>query len=49
MTTTPTTTPTPSSTEAAQAETEAFLGRVVTDFAGAASTLMTVLGDRLGL
>src|SRR6476469_10507252 len=28
---------------------EAFAGRVLTDFAGAASTAMTVIGDRLGL
>ena len=28
---------------------EAFVGRVLTDFAGAASTAMTVIGDRLGL
>ncbi len=28
---------------------EAFVERLVTDFAGAASTVMTVLGDRLGL
>jgi SAM-dependent methyltransferase len=28
---------------------EAFAGRVLTDFAGAASTAMTVVGDRLGL
>ncbi|MDN3021894.1 class I SAM-dependent methyltransferase [Streptomyces sp. S.PB5] len=30
-------------------DTESFLERVVTDFAGAAGTLTTVLGDRLGL
>ncbi|MGP4044628.1 class I SAM-dependent methyltransferase [Streptomyces sp. 2A115] len=28
---------------------EQFVGRILTDFAGAASTAMTVLGDRLGL
>jgi SAM-dependent methyltransferase len=28
---------------------EAFAGRVLTDFAGAASTAMTLIGDRLGL
>ena len=28
---------------------EAFVGRVLTDFAGAASTAMTIIGDRLGL
>jgi hypothetical protein len=28
---------------------EAFAGRVLTDLAGAASTAMTVIGDRLGL
>ncbi len=28
---------------------EAFAGRVITDFAGAATTAMTLLGDRLGL
>jgi len=28
---------------------EAFAGRVLTDFAGAPSTAMTVIGDRLGL
>ncbi len=28
---------------------EAFVGRVLTDFAGAAGTAMTVIGDRLGL
>ncbi|MCD7436906.1 methyltransferase domain-containing protein [Streptomyces lincolnensis] len=60
MTTTPKPTPSPTeateaaqvaaqAAEAAQAGTEAFLGRVVTDFAGASSALMTVLGDRLGL
>jgi hypothetical protein len=27
---------------------EAFAGRVLTDFAGAASTAMTLIGDRLG-
>ena len=28
---------------------EAFAGRVLTDFAGAACTAMTLIGDRLGL
>ena len=28
---------------------EAFAGRVITDFAGAAATAMTLIGDRLGL
>src|SRR5689334_2071936 len=28
---------------------EAFVGRVLTDFAGAAGTAMTLIGDRLGL
>src|SRR5829696_9037173 len=28
---------------------EAFAGRVLTDFAGAAGTAMTIIGDRLGL
>src|SRR6478609_4492624 len=28
---------------------ETFAGRVIADFAGAASTAMTVIGDRLGL
>lgn len=32
-----------------EARVEAFTGQLITDFAGAASTLMTVLGDRLGL
>ncbi|WP_433830026.1 class I SAM-dependent methyltransferase [Actinoplanes sp. CA-015351] len=32
-----------------EARVEAFTGRLITDFAGAASTAMTVLGDRLGL
>lgn len=32
-----------------EARAEAFVGRLITDFAGAASTAMTVLGDRLGL
>jgi SAM-dependent methyltransferase len=32
-----------------EARVEAFVGRLITDFAGASSTAMTVLGDRLGL
>ena len=32
-----------------EARVEAFAGRLMTDFAGASSTAMTVLGDRLGL
>ncbi|GGN05939.1 SAM-dependent methyltransferase [Actinoplanes campanulatus] len=32
-----------------EARVEAFVGQLITDFAGAASTAMTVLGDRLGL
>jgi SAM-dependent methyltransferase len=32
-----------------EARAEAFVGQMITDFAGAASTAMTVLGDRLGL
>ncbi|MEU4564474.1 class I SAM-dependent methyltransferase [Actinoplanes sp. NPDC023936] len=32
-----------------EARVEAFAGQLITDFAGAASTAMTVLGDRLGL
>jgi SAM-dependent methyltransferase len=32
-----------------EAKVEAFLGQVITDFAGAASTVMTIVGDRLGL
>ncbi|MEV6305666.1 methyltransferase domain-containing protein [Actinoplanes sp. NPDC051861] len=32
-----------------EARVEAFLGQLITDFAGASSTAMTVLGDRLGL
>ncbi|MDI6102580.1 class I SAM-dependent methyltransferase [Actinoplanes sp. NEAU-A12] len=32
-----------------EARAEAFVGQLITDFAGAASTAMTVLGDRLGL
>jgi SAM-dependent methyltransferase len=32
-----------------EAKVEAFLGQVVTDFAGAAATVMTIVGDRLGL
>ena len=28
---------------------EAFAGQVISDFAGAATTAMTVIGDRLGL
>ncbi|BBH67372.1 SAM-dependent methyltransferase [Actinoplanes sp. OR16] len=32
-----------------EARVEAFAGQLITDFAGASSTAMTVLGDRLGL
>jgi hypothetical protein len=32
-----------------EARVQAFVGQLVTDFAGASSTVMTVLGDRLGL
>jgi hypothetical protein len=32
-----------------EARAEAFVGQMITDFAGASSTAMTVLGDRLGL
>ncbi|MFB4314965.1 class I SAM-dependent methyltransferase [Actinomadura sp. 21ATH] len=32
-----------------EASVEAFAGKLITDFAGASSTAMTVLGDRLGL
>ncbi|MBG0567231.1 class I SAM-dependent methyltransferase [Actinoplanes aureus] len=32
-----------------EARVEAFVGQMITDIAGAASTVMTVLGDRLGL
>ncbi len=32
-----------------EARVEAFVGQLLTDFAGAASTVMTVAGDRLGL
>ncbi|MEV1076737.1 class I SAM-dependent methyltransferase [Streptomyces sp. NPDC050211] len=32
-----------------EAQVEAFLGRLITDFAGAAGTAMTILGDRLGI
>ncbi|WP_192583728.1 class I SAM-dependent methyltransferase [Streptomyces albicerus] len=49
MTTTTRATTTDETAESAEAQVEEFLGRFLTDFAGAASTSMTVLGDRLGL
>jgi SAM-dependent methyltransferase len=32
-----------------EAKVEAFVGKVITDFAGATSTVMTIIGDRLGI
>ncbi|QOV34406.1 methyltransferase domain-containing protein [Streptomyces ferrugineus] len=39
----------PAATDTAQTRVEEFLGRLVTDFAGASSALTIALGDRLGL
>jgi SAM-dependent methyltransferase len=44
-----TTTPERSVPTVDESSVEAFVGRLLTDLAGAASTAMTVLGDRLGL